>query len=227
MIPRASIRNRNPFRSIWAWIKERPTSTAIGSLIALGVGALLWFIVWMAVPRNIVAYVSDISWMHMTHLRQRETRHNEEWYRQSTKGYYQEPVFNQTCERRYHYTHTYVCGSYRISCGENCTTTQYIYCSDPVYDDWCSYDYYEWPVVHTKQILGYDHNTYWETYDLKENQRMQMIASYEVNFQTSDDHFQYKPSSTDDYKRFTTGDKWQLTVGRIRRHNIEEMRKLD
>lgn len=227
MIPAARLVT-GPFRSLWNWVCTRPASFAVGSLAALGVGAFIWFVVWMATPRHVNVEVDSISWMHITHLRQREVRHKAGWYRQSNKGFYNEPVFNQTCERRFHYTETYVCGSYQVSCGSSCSTTVYVYCNRDVYDDWCSYDYYEWPVKDTQQLLGFTHETSWGTFTLEGSyQRLQHIASYEVNFKSEDDSFQYKPDSLDDFKRFFKGDRWQLTVGRIRRHNIEEMVKYE
>lgn len=225
-IPVATLRNANPFRKLWSWARARPAMFATSSAIALGVGSLLWFTVWMATPRNVDTTVHDISWMHITHLRQREIRHNAEWYWQSKKGFYKEPVFNQVCTRRYHYTNTYVCGSYTMSCGKDCTTTVYIYCHDDIYDDWCNYDYFEWPVVDTKQLFGNTHEVSWGTFQPGPLQRVQNIANYEVNFSTSDDEFQYKPDGLVDYRRFTPGDHWTLTVGRIRRHNIEHMEQV-
>jgi hypothetical protein len=221
MIPTARLRSN----SVFSWLKARPRTTTLGALIAAGAGAFLWFVVWVATPRYVDVTIHDISWMHITHLREREIRHSAEWYHQSTKGFYKEPVFNQSCTRRYHYTNTYVCGSYTVSCGDNCSTTVYIYCSDDVYDDWCSYDYYEWPVRDTQQLIGWTHDTQWGEFNLKENQRQQKIASYEVNFTSSDDSWQYKPSTLNDFRRFFKGEHWRLTVGRIRRHNIEEMVK--
>lgn len=228
MIPTATLLKSRPIGKLWDWVRSRPTTFVLGSGISLGVGSLIWFTIWMATPRNIDVIVHDISWMHITNLRQRETRHNAEWYHQATKGFYQEPVFNQTCEQRYHYTDTYVCGSYQVSCGSNCSSTVYVYCSRDVYDSWCKYDYYEWPVIDTKQLIGSGHDVEWGEYRPDgPTQRVQKIASYEVNFESEErDEFQYRPSTLEDYRRFTTGDRWRLTVGRIRRHNIEKMTQL-
>src|SRR5262249_1425988 len=57
-------------------------------------------------------------------------------------------------------------------CTENCSErnecstcyrTEYDTCYDecPVYRDWCSYDYAEWPVTQTLSTSGDDHTVYW------------------------------------------------------------------
>lgn len=218
-------------KSSWRWIRGNPFVFSAGSAITAGVVGLIWFIVWVAYPREVVVEVEDISWMYITNLRQKEIRHDGGWGHQGTRGYYKEPVFDEKCETRYYGEETYICGSYTTTypCGNNqtCTMINFVYCDRPVYKTWCDYAYFEWPVIDTKQNIGFHHETEWGEFALSgPNQRIQKISSYEVNFKNSDDKYQYKPETLEDFKRFDKGDKWKLQVGRIRRHNIEKMTKL-
>lgn len=228
-IPNAPWRKR--FSKWFGWVKINPFVFSVGAAVTAGVVALIWFIVWMAYPREVVTTVDDISWMYITNLRQKETRQGSGWGHQGTRGFYKEPVFNERCESRYYGEETYICGWYTTTydCGNNttCQTVNYVYCNRPVYKTWCDYSYFEWPVIDTIQKFGSTHEVVWGEFNVKGlHQRIQKISSYEVNFKTIDDGWQYKPGDLEDFKRFNPGDKWKLQVGRIRRHNIEKMTKL-
>jgi hypothetical protein len=229
-IPEARLIDLSLKNRLLHWARSYKKHLSLGALIFAGTVGFIWFIVWVATPRELIADVEDISWMYITNLRQREVRHDGDWGHQGTRGHYDEPVFNERCYSKYYSDETYVCGSYETSydCGngQTCYNTNYIYCTRDVYRTWCDYDYYEWPVVATKQTMGSTHETYWDNFQPDGPlQRVQKIQSYEVNFQTFDDKFQYKPDSLSDFKRFNPHDRWKLQVGRIRRHNIEKMTK--
>lgn len=229
-IPEAYVVDLSLKSRLRKWITRHPKEVGLGSVIVAGSVALIYFVVWVATPREVDVHVEDISWMYLTNVRQREVRHSSGWGHPGNKGFYKEPVFNKNCESRYYGEETYVCGSYTTvyACGKStCSQIHYRYCNRSVYKTWCDYDYYEWPVVNFEQTSGNTHEVRWS--ELKPNgplQRIQNIANYEVNFVNVDDRFQYKPGSLADFRRFSPKDRWRLQVGRIRRHNIEELTKL-
>ena len=124
-LPEAVLLRRTP------WWKQRVTwAVAAG---AVGLGLLVWLIVWLATPRRIDAKVDRIGWSYVENLRERETRHSAEWGRPGGKGFYNEPAFNVSCERRYYgqercrphdcnpHRVSYQCRPHDCNCRETCS----------------------------------------------------------------------------------------------------------
>ncbi len=102
---------------------------------------------------------------------------------------------------------------------DTCSRTEYDTCYDacPVYKDWCSYDYYDWPVKATRQTAGHDHAVHWP--DLHAEgplQRVQKVEAYGVKFRAEDETYDYAPETLLEYKSFDLGAAWQLKVGKVR-----------
>lgn len=99
-----------------------------------------------------------------------------------------------------------------------CSRTVYDTCHEqcPVYDDWCSYDYYEWKHVTTQVTAGTSHDEHWGT--LKADgptQRVDPSEKYTVSFVRDPDSWTYSPRSLGDFKRFDTGTTWKILVNRV------------
>ena len=116
------------------------------------------------------------------------------------------------------------------TCSESCSTcqrcstcsrTEYDTCYDrcPVYRDYCTYDYYEWPIIQTLKTSGMEHNEHWP--ELAANgpeQRLDRAEFYEVTFieaHTAKDHWTYRPGGLTAFKTFEPGQFWRIQVNRI------------
>lgn len=99
-----------------------------------------------------------------------------------------------------------------------CTRTVYDTCYEQcdVYRSWCSYDYYEWPIIRTLATEGSEHNERWpELEAVGAEQRLERIARYEVKFQRSKKEWTLKPSALSDFQRFRVGTGWRIKVNRV------------
>lgn len=247
------------------WANKHPTAAVVIPLSVAGGGMLLWFFIWLFTPRYVDVKVEDVVWTYTANLRHRTQLHTEEWGRPGTRGFYNEPAFNVSCERRYYgdedcnphdchpHSQSYSCNctSYDCNCSTSCSNsrngfsncsrscgscsrcdtcyrTVYDTCYDrcSVYKDWCSYDYYDWPIASTQMTSGHDHAVYWPyLVPASAEERVQKIQNYKVLFSCPDDKYEYEPDSLLEYKRFSIGDAWRLQVGKIRDHHIEGMQK--
>ena len=117
------------------------------------------------------------------------------------------------------------------SCSESCSTcqrcstcnrTEYDTCYDscPVYKDYCTYDYYEWPIIQTLKTSGFEHNEHWP--ELAANgvdQRLDQTEFYEVTFieaKTGKENWTYRPKTLVEFKTFEAKQFWRLKVNRLR-----------
>lgn len=114
------------------------------------------------------------------------------------------------------------------TCRETCSTcydscyriehdTCYHQC--PVIDEWCSYNYYEWPTIHTETRSGNNHNMEDPDLHIQPNssspQRIVHERYFSVVFSNEGDTWSYVPNSTEDYNRFEVGAEWLIEVNRI------------
>ncbi len=104
---------------------------------------------------------------------------------------------------------------------DTCSETKYDTCYDscPVYKDWCSYSYYDWPVRETKQTEGFTHEVNWPGIipQPQKVQRVQKVEHYHVVFRDSKENetLVYEPKELATFKRFFVGDSWKLEVQRV------------
>jgi hypothetical protein len=85
-----------------------------------------------------------------------------------------------------------------------------------VYKDWCSYDYYEWPIIATKSTTGSTHDEHWA--DLKADgplQRLEQSEAYEVRFAGEKDAWKYRPRNLTEFRYFNLGVTWRILVNRV------------
>lgn len=112
---------------------------------------------------------------------------------------------------------------------DTCTRTKFDTCWEqcPVYEDWCNYDYYEWPIQETKNMSGTNHNVQWPNIVVTgSTQKIEKTEDYIINFSTSNDMYQYNPKTVTDFMRFGIGDTWRLHVGKIQVHHIESLQRI-
>lgn len=102
-----------------------------------------------------------------------------------------------------------------------CTRTAYRTCYErcPVYDDWCSYDYYDWPVVKSLTTNGIAHDERWPALEASgQDQRLDKTARFDVNFareQGEAKTWAYSPKDMLEFKLFDTGAKWHIEVNHM------------
>jgi hypothetical protein len=106
-----------------------------------------------------------------------------------------------------------ICDQDCDTCDQKVEKTCYKRC--PVYDDWCSYDYYEWPVIRTETASGQGHDVLWPPLSADgPYERIERSAEYTVRFAADGKTWTYHPSSLEDYRRFAPGARWLIKANR-------------
>jgi len=228
-----------------SWWGRHQRKVYIGGGIAAGVGAFTWLMLWLFLPKEVNATVSYTEWRYKEELRQRVTKNGEGWRSGMPSSSFDESCHSrqrgtEQCNPHNCNAHQveYQCRPHECNCSNRCTTqsngysrcervcstcydtctkTEYDTCYDecPVYEDWCTYKYYEWPIIKEKVTMGYDHKVHWA--NLKKtgpNQRIDRHQNYRVKFERKPDQWEYKPKNLGDYKRFKRKDPWLIEVNR-------------
>lgn len=111
------------------------------------------------------------------------------------------------------------CGTCR-SC-DTCTRTAYRTCYErcPVYDDWCTYDYYDWPITRTLTTTGNAHDEHWPDLEASgPDQRVDKRSGFTVEFADAkhvSDPWSYSPSDMLEFKLFDSNARWHIEVNRL------------
>jgi len=218
-------------------------TSLIGVSIAGVLVALTWLLFWLLLPREVNATVNRVHWETSTVLRQRVTRSGEGWgypggafdtsCHRRQRG--TERCRPYKCNPR---EETYNCRPHKCNCSTTCTTqkngyskcrkscsTCYDRCSRtvyetcyhqcPVYGNWCTYKYYEWPVIQRKRAQGEDHKVFWPKLESSGPlQRVEHTQAYAVFFRKKANTWGHKPRSLAEFKTFTPGDPWLIKVNR-------------
>lgn len=102
---------------------------------------------------------------------------------------------------------------------DTCERTEYDTCYDecPTYDDWCEYQYYDWPAVRQANAGGTDADpVVWPVLAVDPNppspQRIVRNESYAVVFRNENDTWHYSPSDEHDFGRFHRQAAWRIEV---------------
>jgi hypothetical protein len=185
-----------------------------GFLAAIAVSAVVAIFVffrWACHSDYKQAQVKQVMWEHFTDLRERTNRGDGDWDDwgniPSSRGYYDEPIFNKKCRSKRR--GTFCCGHDKDGhCTANC----------PKYDDWCDYNYWDWPVIDTLYIgeLG-EERTEYKTFGSKldDNHRESTRALYSITFAQQGKDWVYKTKSAKRYKEFVVGDIWMIEMPRF------------
>jgi hypothetical protein len=104
------------------------------------------------------------------------------------------------------------CSTCCDTCSEERCSTCYDQC--PVYDDWCTYDYYQWIVRDTETTSGTGRETQWGTrlHGSPPNWRILQAESYQVVFVEEQDTWTYSPRSLAEYQQFEPHEEWIIKV---------------
>lgn len=109
------------------------------------------------------------------------------------------------------------CEEHCSTCYDTCTRTEYNTCYDecPVYDEWCTYSYYEWDEIDREVTRGTNDEPHWGS-RISPNesvpQRVIKSESYSVIFYADEEEWTYHPSSLREYSSFSTQDSWLIEV---------------
>jgi hypothetical protein len=227
------------------WWERNRRRVIIGGAVAAGLGALTWFLLWLLLPHHVNATVADIKWNYLVELRQRVTKSGEGWRSSMPSSSFDESCHRRQrgtedcnpyqCNQR---QESYQCRPHQCNCQTTCTSGKngYSRCSKscstcydtcqrtvhdtcyhqcPVYADWCSYKYYEWPVIEQKASSGDDHKVWWPKMEKTgPHQRIDKHQRYKVHFTKGKERWEYKPKGLGDFKRFTPKEPWEIEVNR-------------
>ncbi|MBU1028861.1 hypothetical protein KKE28_01515 [Patescibacteria group bacterium] len=114
-----------------------------------------------------------------------------------------------TCSRR-------ECDTCYNTCSRRECDTCYDQC--PVYEEWCSYNFYEWPVVDQASTSGSDLNVSPPTLTAHGlDQRLDQSERYEVNFDDGSNTWTHRPENLSDFSRFPPTTRWRIKTNRTGR----------
>jgi hypothetical protein len=100
---------------------------------------------------------------------------------------------------------------------ETCSRTEYDTCYHQcdVIKDWCTYDYYEWPIIATEITNGSDHEVFWPKLAAEgTDQRLDRKEDYAVTFRKKEKTWAHKPKSLQEFQMFERGANWTVKVNR-------------
>lgn len=108
--------------------------------------------------------------------------------------------------------------SYSREC-DTCSRTEHDTCwhQCPTFDQWCTYQYYEWPTIDTATTSGTDVNAVvWPMLSVQPNppspQRLSRTEIYHVKFHNESKTWEYSPTSVGDFRRFHRRVPWVIEV---------------
>lgn len=188
------------------WLKEFWKEILGGVAIILLFGLL---IKWACYADYRQGKVVGTQWQHSTSLRERTLARDGDWGRPpSSCGYYNESTFDHYCEQRQR--GSWCCG------GRNKDGVCLMNCPD--YDKWCSYSFWDWPVIETKTITGGDEEP--EEYPtfgdlLDKDHRETNWQVYVVTFLMGRKEWDYETKSRVQFNKFVDGDWWEIKVPRF------------
>lgn len=106
------------------------------------------------------------------------------------------------------------CDTCREPCGshEECST-----CWDEcdVYDQWCEYEYYDWPTIDREVTRGHGPQTHWGerlVVDESRHQRIRQEAAYVVTFTDGEERWTIHPETLAAFRRYERGERWLIEV---------------
>jgi len=188
--------------------RERRKVIIIASVIAIAVFGIALGLYLTFRTRKVAYQVKGAQWIATTNLREKTQRHTAHWGQPKYSS-----AFNVHCERRLY--DTYDCNCVTIGGDQNglggteiCST-----CED--WKDWCSYDYYDWPVIGSKSNTGHPDSKP-EHPILKytpPNQRLEMLTEYPVLFANEEgESHSYNARDLQELRNYRLKDWWEVDV---------------
>lgn len=218
----------------------------VAAMILAAILSIVGLAVFIFMPHEEYVIVADTQWVYLAHLQQRESRSGSGWDETVPAGAFNESCHTRQRGTRdcnpYQcnpHQRSYSCNPHECSChtscsdlgngysscSETCSTcydtcyeTEYDTCYEqcPVYDDWCTYNYYAWPTIHTERETGHDHNMREPILNTHPNppapQRVVREHRFSVTFGGEEETWTYTPESVADYNRFERGARWLIEV---------------
>lgn len=166
-------------------------------LIALGV-IIIVGIYFGAVYKK--AYkVVHVSWTASSYLKQRTQVHSSDWCPPDHEA------FNVQKSRKFRNMRDCLCSTDSEG-NKSCSKC-------PNYDDWCEYDWYDWPIIktlsNTKEPLS---TPEWPIIKPIENQRVDTDIVFEAVFKDEDGNLmEYKAKSLEELRRYEIGAWWKVS----------------
>jgi hypothetical protein len=169
-------------------------SIVAGALICIGLGVGIYFGV-----TNKEAYkVIHTSWTASSYLRQRTLVHSSDWCPPD------HDAFNVQKSRKFKNMKDCFCST---------DDDGVRHCSKcPNYDDWCEYDWYDWPVIKTLSNSGEaDKTPTWPIMKPIENQRVDTGIVFEAVFENEDRaKIEYRAQSLEELRQYNVGAWWNV-----------------
>jgi hypothetical protein len=197
-------------------------------------------LVWLFMPRESTMEVSSIQWTHTSKFQERLTKSGEGWgapIGAFDKSCHRRKRGTENCNpykcnpRQVSYQCNPkqcncrpVCkdqGNGFSRCTEQCSTcydtcekTEYETCYEQcdVYDQWCTYKYYDWVDRQTKQLTGKDHKVAWPTMPPTDTtHRIVKHAKYQAWFKDEDGKlWDHDADNLAEYRKYSPGADWRV-----------------
>jgi len=217
---------------------KRPLALFLVTLLfGCGIGLAAWFLTRDRGPKKVV--VESVYWKYSVTVREKRLKHGNGWRSDAPKDALElkcvkKPHGTVDCHPRQCNPHeeSYQCrphqcrcrttwhhiGKHRYprrhcdTCYDTCKRTVYDTCYDrcQVIEDWCSYDYLEWPVIGSAEAASDGGEPAWPKLEAREGQILEKAEWYEVRLSDGRNHWSYRPSSGEDFMRFSVGQLWAV-----------------
>jgi hypothetical protein len=166
-------------------------------------------IYWCTASEDVQAQVVELRWRHQLDLRERREWHDADWgHAPNHAGFFREGTWGEKCQMR---TSGVYCAMHDDK--GNCTLWL------PDEDLWCSYKYWEWPVIDTTVVEGEGHETRWPTFGsrLDDNHREVKVPRYRVKFANGDrtKSWTYQTGDERRYREFEVNEFWVLRIPNV------------
>lgn len=189
--------------------QEERRNTIIGLCIAgCVVAAIVVTLVLVFRTRTAHYKVTAAQWIATTNIRQKTLAHADDWCPPDHSS-----AFNIKRERRLYDTYDCNCitiGGDEMGIGgtEICST-----CED--YRDYCTYDWWDWPVIRTKSNTGCPEDRVKHPILSFEppDQRSEMLTEFPVLWKNEEGEVKpYKARDIQELRQYNTGEWWEIDV---------------
>lgn len=227
----------------WRWRWWHTTAIVIAALIPL-VGLPLWLFMPRELDAKVEntgwTYTASLRQRTLMHGSEWAPIRGDAFNKQCENRYYGDENCHPHDCRPHQVSYSCNCTSYECNCRTSCTSnrngfstcsescstcsrcstcyrTEYDTCYDrcPVYRDWCSFDWYDWPIIATKTTRGTTQTVYWPELEARPgDQKLDRVESYAVTFRKGEKSWSYAPSSLGEYRYFNPGATWRVKVNR-------------
>jgi hypothetical protein len=183
------------------------------SLVCLAIGAFA--IIMMTRTEELIGEVQDVSWTRTIPIEALGLVERQDWL-----GEIPSDAEVGTCRSEFHHTQDEpainsreICGTpYTVDTGTGVGEVVQD-CVYEVYEDYCTYSAQEWQIVDEVTVTGSDLDPYWPQVALGLDQREgQAFEEFETTFWSEEGTYTYAPRDETEFRQFTLGSRWALTV---------------